>query len=894
MKPANQIIIVTLCLFGVATARCGAQPRPEPSPATAAAPASASAQATLSLDEIQPAVSFPNQPSRIDDEPPLESLHLYAQARIAWMDRDRSGAIGLLEQAAALDPHSFYLHSTLGRMYRNPGVEFSDPSIRALEKAAALEPDHLDLQMDLGRQLEAKGDIPGAIKHLRMALLTRAYRADPASAAVAEFFLGNLLRTQGYDRAALELYQRLSVHLKSPQIAAEPSREVALLLNQADVIDMEIAEMLARCGKFPEALAAFQTQIERNPGTFDLRSTQVHLLVALKRNDDAVIAAQKAVVRFRASAESIALLNEACVAAGHAGGAVGVLTSLHKDHPADRSILFALADTLRADKKGADAERVLATSAVDDPGDLGIVRRRFELAMDRQDNATAARLLIEANSKRQDLATLIAPLWARLSAPIRTGRFRYSDLVKLDVPESQDAAKWFWVARLASAARRDDVSQSALERSAGSTPAFAPAFRDLVDDVAGRGDLDGDEKEADVAKIIGSLKGPAGASLADELRGLWLFRKGDAAQAATIFARVISSGVRSIDLSLERAQALRAAGEDDAADSLLWKLVSDHPETREAYQNLCLSSWRRGLDQQAERALTIWLAADPQDVMAWRFQSIAYQRAKRDQAAEAILTRLLNEHGDEPEVIDALDTFYKIRYPADRVIELFTGLHARFPTNYAIGSILAESLVGADRPADAMKIADGLHAGAGDDAELLYAVSALYAKIGNRQSSEITLEEALKLDPKFPGAANDLGYLWTEDGRKLAEAQTLIEQAVAAEPHNVSFLDSMGWVLYKQGNFVEARKYLDRAIGTTNSARTKSDPALLDHRGDTLYRIGAKDAAAADWEGAADRLAALKEDDAGAETKNLREKLMEKIRRLKAGEDVVTAPIAAP
>ncbi|HZK81935.1 MAG TPA: tetratricopeptide repeat protein, partial [Humisphaera sp.] len=682
--------------------------------------------------------------------------------------------------------------------------------------------------------------------------------------------------------------------LKSPQLAAQPSREVALLLNQADVIDMEIAEMLARCGRFPEAIAAFAKQIERNPGVFDLRSKQVHLFLALGRNDDAIVAAQNAVVHFRATHESIELLNETCVAAGHANGAAGSLALLHKDHPADHPILYALADTLRADKKGAEAEQILAKAAVDDAGDFGIVRRRFELAMDRHDNQAAARLLIEANSKRQDLATLITPLWVRLSAPTKAGRLRYSDLMKIDVAESQQAAKWFWVSRLASAAHRDDVSLTALERSAKLTPPFAPAFRDLIDDIASRGDLDADEKQAEVKTLIAPLQAGGNEALANELRGLWLLRTGDADQAAKLFADAISAGGNSIDLLLERAQALRAMKDDAAADSVLWKLISDHPESREAYQDLCLSSWRRDLDKQADRVLSIWLENNPEDVVAWRIQAIAYQRARRDKAAESILTRQLTEHGDDPEVIDALETFYKIRYSNDRVIELLNGLHARFPANYAVSAALAESLVAGDRAGDALKIVDGAHASAADDVELLYSISGLYAKIGQRQASEKTLEEALKLDPKFPGAANDLGYMWTEDGRKLAEAQTLIKQAVDAEPHNVSFLDSMGWVLYKRGNFAEARKYLDRAIGKADSQqRKRSDPTVLDHRGDTLYRIGARDAAAADWEGAANRIAAMK-DDADPEMKSLGEKLLEKIRRVKAGEDVVVAPVAAP
>ena len=65
---------------------------------------------------------------------------------------------------------------------------------------------------------------------------------------------------------------------------------------------------------------------------------------------------------------------------------------------------------------------------------------------------------------------------------------------------------------------------------------------------------------------------------------------------------------------------------------------------------------------------------------------------------------------------------------------------------------------------------------------------------------------------------------------------------------------------------------------------------MLDHRGDILYRLGEKEAAASDWHQAADRIAALKTD-ADAEMKTLQERLAEKSRLLKAGKSVPVAPV---
>ena len=179
--------------------------------------------------------------------PPIEAVRLYAQSHAALLDKDRAAAIELMEKSAALDPASFQVHLELGRLYLTPTTEFSDRSIAMLEKAADLEPDHLDLQTDLGRQYLAKGDAAAAMTHFRMALLTRQYKSDATPAAVAEFFLATLLRKEGYYGAALEVYQRLSAHLEIARAChCAPMPEVAPLLEHADAIDAEIADLLVR------------------------------------------------------------------------------------------------------------------------------------------------------------------------------------------------------------------------------------------------------------------------------------------------------------------------------------------------------------------------------------------------------------------------------------------------------------------------------------------------------------------------------------------------------------------------------------------------------------------------------------------------------------------------
>ena len=119
-------------------------------------------------------------------------------------------------------------------------------------------------------------------------------------------------------------------------------------------------------------------------------------------------------------------------------------------------------------------------------------------------------------------------------------------------------------------------------------------------------------------------------------------------------------------------------------------------------------------------------------------------------------------------------------------------------------------------------------------------------RIDQKQKSEQVLAEVLRVDPTHAAACNDLGFSWAEQGMNLDEAEILVRRAVESEPQNASFLDSMGWVLYKLGRFQEAKGFLDRAVDGALPA-SEVDPVVLDHRGDVQYRLGDRLAAGTDW-----------------------------------------------
>jgi Flp pilus assembly protein TadD len=85
--------------------------------------------------------------------------------------------------------------------------------------------------------------------------------------------------------------------------------------------------------------------------------------------------------------------------------------------------------------------------------------------------------------------------------------------------------------------------------------------------------------------------------------------------------------------------------------------------------------------------------------------------------------------------------------------------------------------------------------------------------------------------------------MYAEKGINLTEAVDLIKKALALEPENGYFVDSLGWAYYQQGKYPEALHELQRAVGLA-----KDDPVLYDHLGDAYVKNGMLPEAITAWE----------------------------------------------
>ncbi len=134
-----------------------------------------------------------------------------------------------------------------------------------------------------------------------------------------------------------------------------------------------------------------------------------------------------------------------------------------------------------------------------------------------------------------------------------------------------------------------------------------------------------------------------------------------------------------------------------------------------------------------------------------------------------------------------------------------------------------------------------------DSAQALFLLGAAHERSGKNAKAVASFQRLLELAPDHAPTLNYLGYMWAELGENLPEAVTLILRAVALDPDNGAYVDSLGWAYFQLGRYQEARDHLEWA-----ARLVPDDPTILEHLGDLYVALKDVERARASYKQALD------------------------------------------
>jgi tetratricopeptide (TPR) repeat protein len=296
---------------------------------------------------------------------------------------------------------------------------------------------------------------------------------------------------------------------------------------------------------------------------------------------------------------------------------------------------------------------------------------------------------------------------------------------------------------------------------------------------------------------------------------------------------------------LDHAMLLLAAQKNDAAVTELDTLASQPETAAVALRLLGLVDFQEGrLDKATQHFTELLTTGKFVDDSFYYLGLIAERlgdvpRAMRfygrvqsgDNAVAALLraSNLLESHGESPAAQELLD-------------HLIEDEPARAPEVLAARAKIYSD---AGNAKQAIEVLDRGRQEYPDSVDIRYAVASTYEDQGQVKLALRELKGVLKSRPDDPAAMNAYGYTLADHNEDLSRARTLIERAYAEAPRNAAILDSLGWVLYRQGHTEEALPYLKTAYADDRGGD------IAAHLGEVLWQLDRRDEAEKVWAEAA-------------------------------------------
>jgi tetratricopeptide (TPR) repeat protein len=260
-----------------------------------------------------------------------------------------------------------------------------------------------------------------------------------------------------------------------------------------------------------------------------------------------------------------------------------------------------------------------------------------------------------------------------------------------------------------------------------------------------------------------------------------------------------------------------------------------------------------------------------------------YRESRDIDRAIAEAQKALDDSPKDPELTVTLAMLYSEKSETPTARQLLEGLLQGNDTDQPIYIDIAQveqrGKKYADAEQSAAKAEELAHAPA-DKQAAWFMLGAIYERQKKFDQAEEQFRKVLEANPDSAPALNYLGYMFADRGIHLDEATSMIQSAVKQEPNNGAYLDSLGWVYYKQNKLAEAEEYMRKAVD-----REGHDPTILSHLGAVYIKLGQTERAAeilerslAEWQKAlpAD-YEADKASEVEAQLRNLKRRIAQKI-----------------
>jgi tetratricopeptide (TPR) repeat protein len=314
-------------------------------------------------------------------------------------------------------------------------------------------------------------------------------------------------------------------------------------------------------------------------------------------------------------------------------------------------------------------------------------------------------------------------------------------------------------------------------------------------------------------------------------------RNGDPAPAVVMLNRLLKKSPGIVEAHLLLAEAYLAQRKPESALTVYHKLAEALPKDAQVQllMGIALAGQHKDAEARAAFEKSRELAPDFMPALQMLVELDIAQHKYNDATAlvQAQITR-------SPKAAELWNLQAKIDLAQPNLTQAGTDLLKAIDLNPNLPGLylsLAQVYILSGKNQEALQKLNDLVARTNDVAAFLQ-IGAIHEQLKQYDAACETYEKVLAIDHRSALALNQLAYLYSVRLNKLDRAYELAQQSRELSPLNPNIADTLGWILFKKGDYSRALAVLEES-----AEKEPAEAEIQFHLGMTHYMLGEEDLA---------------------------------------------------
>ena len=295
----------------------------------------------------------------------------------------------------------------------------------------------------------------------------------------------------------------------------------------------------------------------------------------------------------------------------------------------------------------------------------------------------------------------------------------------------------------------------------------------------------------------------------------------------------ISQSQLILELLIEIADS---SGKYSEAISLMYELIETTGSTDDQIINLSKLHLRIEKFNEVVDILSPIYEKGNHSLDVLRMLLIAYSSLGQIENEINVSKTLMNEYPDIPVGYEALSFANLQAVSNEKAVEILLQALPEFPDEVTFPFSLATIFYNSG---DYLKAENYFYIALTIQPDLIaakHSLALMYEDMDDTSRSDSLFLHMINHNENDAGGRNDYAYILSERKNSSKEdfnyALQLAERAVAMEPENAAFLDTIGWIYYKLETYQKAEEFIEKSL-----SYNEDNPVILEHLGDIYVKM---------------------------------------------------------